>query len=134
MTLRKRFNSLLDEIALSPATPAASLGEMTSGGEHDHAPRGAFQRSDNDRIEEVLTDALQTVESLLGRVWDGSRHTAKKHKKYDQNEWEKHIIENYAGVRNRLVSAEENVEFYVVRDLRKKNGLDGYGRPKTTDQ
>lgn len=131
MTLRKRFNSLLDEIAVMPAAPAAALAEHTSGGDHDYAPRGAFQRKDEDRIEEILTEALQAAESLLGRVWKDGRHVAKRHREYDQREWEESILTKYKGVRNRLVAAEENVEYYVVRDLRKKHGLDGYGKPKT---
>lgn len=129
MTLRFRINALLDELALAPTAPAAALGEHTSGGERDNAPRGAFQRKDEDQIEEIFVDALRAVERLTGRVWNGTRYVAKRHRPYDEEEWKKHILTNYVGVRNRLVAAEEQVEYYVVRDLRKKHGLDGYGNP-----
>lgn len=130
MTLKARINSLLDEIALMPNAPAAALAEHTSGGERDNAPRGSFKRKDEEYIEELLTDAVRSVESLLGRAWDGRRHNAKRRRPYDQQEWEKMILTKYEGVRNRMVAAEEAVEYYVIRDLRKRNGLDGYGRAK----
>lgn len=111
-----------------PQAPAAVLGDHTTGGEHASAPRGAFKRKDEDYIEELLTEAVQSVERLLGRVWDGTRHNAKRHRPYDQQEWEQMILTKYEGVRNRMVAAEESVAYYVIRDLRKRHGKDGYGR------
>lgn len=133
MTLKHRFISFLDEVALMPEAPATSITELTTGGEADHAPRGAFQPKDVDRIEEILTEALKTAESLTGRLWDGRRHVAQRNRPYDKREWEIHILARYAGVRNRLVAAEESVPYYVIRDLRNKHGLNGYGLPIDSD-
>lgn len=130
MTLLARFNSLMVELAISPNAPSTTLGEHTTGGESDTAPRDAFKYRDDQRVEEILTTALSSVESLTGRIWDGTRHVAKQHKPYDKAEWEQKILEKYYGVRNRLVAAEENVPHYVIRDLRKRHGFDGYGRKK----
>jgi hypothetical protein len=128
MNLKERLNSLLIEAAMSPATPAAVLGDQTSGGDRDNTPRGAFQKLDNDRVEEILTRAMEHAEKVLGRVWDGTRHVARKHKTMDERDWQIHVLKTYQGVRHGLAAAEEDVERHVIRDLRKRCCLDNLGR------
>ena len=130
MSLTARFNSLMVELTLQPNAPATSPTEHTTGGESDTAPRDAFKYRDEHKVEEIITSALASVESLTRRIWDGTRHVAKPHTPYDKGDWERKVLEQYVGVRNRLVAAEENVPHYVIRDLRKKHGVDGYGHKK----
>lgn len=130
MSIKKRIDSILVELAMSPSTPAASLEDHTTGGERDNTPRGAFQKLDNDRIEEILLGAVVAVERLSGRVWDGTRHVARKHQPYDEKHWQLHVLKTYQGVRHGLAAQEENVERHVIRDLRKRCGLDNLGYRK----
>lgn len=129
-SLRQRIDAVMMQAALAASSPAASIGEdIARSHSHSQPPPGAFQSTDNQRIEELFTRACATAESLLGVVWKDGRLVAQRVRLHDEREWTIHILARYEGVGNRMVAAEEHVEYYVIRDLRKKYGFDGFGVP-----